>query len=145
MPEGRKIDTLIINVAECEPYITADHREALENSWDVLSGIYLVKDLLNIDRTLIAVEKNKPDVIKVLSEIAYSDTRDPENKVRVLPLKARYPRARKRFWFRPAPADDRPRQAAQRRRLSGNERHLHRLFVKISQNRDALGLQAHYG
>ena len=51
MPEGRKIDTLIINVAECEPYITADHREALENSWDVLSGIYLVKDLLNIDRT----------------------------------------------------------------------------------------------
>ena len=91
VPEGRKIDTLIINVAECEPYITADHREALENSWDVLSGIYLVKDLLNIDRTLIAVEKNKPDVIKVLSEIAYSDTRDPENKVRVLPLKARYP------------------------------------------------------
>ena len=85
VPEGRKIDTLIINVAECEPYITADHREALENSWDVLSGIYLVKDLLNIDRTLIAVEKNKPDVIKVLSEIAYSDTRDPENKVRVLP------------------------------------------------------------
>ena len=74
VPEGRKIDTLIINVAECEPYITADHREALENSWDVLSGIYLVKDLLNIDRTLIAVEKNKPDVIKVLSEIAYSDT-----------------------------------------------------------------------
>lgn len=67
-------------MAECEPYITADHREALENSWDVLSGIYLVKDLLNIDRTLIAVEKNKPDVIKVLSEIAYSDTRDPENK-----------------------------------------------------------------
>ena len=42
-----------------------------------------MKDLLNIDRTLIAVEKNKPDVIKVLSEIAYSDTRDPENKVRV--------------------------------------------------------------
>lgn len=37
------------------------------------------------------MEKNKPDVIKVLSEIAYSDTRDPENKVRVLPLKARYP------------------------------------------------------
>ena len=86
-----KVDYVLINAAECEPYITADHREALENSWDVLSGIYLVKDLLNIDRTLIAVEKNKPDVIKVLSEIAYSDTRDPENKVRVLPLKARYP------------------------------------------------------
>lgn len=91
VPPERKIDTLLVNVAECEPYITADHREALENSWAVLSGVYALKELLGIDRVIIAVEQNKPDVIQVLSEIAYSDTRDPENHVRVLPLKARYP------------------------------------------------------
>lgn len=91
VPPEKHIDTLLINVAECEPYITADHREALENSWAVLSGVYAVKELLQIDRVLIAVEENKPDVIETLTKIAESDTRDPENHVRVLPLKARYP------------------------------------------------------
>lgn len=91
VPPEKHIDTLLINVAECEPYITADHREALENSWAVLSGVYAVKELLQIDRVLIAVEENKPDVIETLTKIAESDTRDPENQVRVLPLKARYP------------------------------------------------------
>lgn len=91
IPKDKQVDTLLVNVAECEPYITADHREALENSWEVLSGIYTVKHLLGIQRVIIAVEDNKPDVIQVLSQIAENDTRDPENQVRVLPLKARYP------------------------------------------------------
>ena len=81
----------MVNVAECEPYITADHREAIENSWAVLSGVYALKELLGLERVIIAVENNKPDVIKVLRDIADSDARDPENHVRVLPLKARYP------------------------------------------------------
>ncbi len=91
VPEGKKIDTLLINMAECEPYITADHREALENSWEVMSGIYAVKELLEIDRVIIGVEDNKPDVIEVLSNIADNKTSDPDDTVRVLPLKARYP------------------------------------------------------
>ena len=40
VPAGKKIDTIIVNCAECEPFITADYREAMENSWDVLSGVY---------------------------------------------------------------------------------------------------------
>lgn len=91
IPQGRKIDTLIINAAECEPYITADHREALENSWAVMSGIYAVKRLLGIDRVIIGVEDNKPDVIETLRRIADSKTNDPDDAVRVLSLKARYP------------------------------------------------------
>lgn len=91
VPNGKTIDTLIINVAECEPYITADHREALENSWAVMSGVYAIKELLKIDRVIIGVENNKPDVIDVLREIADNQTSDPGNHVRVLPLKARYP------------------------------------------------------
>lgn len=91
VPEDKSIDTLIVNVAECEPYITSDHREALENSWAVLSGIYTVKQILKIKRVLIAVEENKPDVIKELEKIADNRTRDPKDEVRVFPLKTRYP------------------------------------------------------
>ncbi len=91
VPKDKNIDTLIVNVAECEPYITADNREAIENSWAVLSGVYAIRDLLNLDRVLIGVEENKPDVIKVLSKIADNDKLDPKDIVRVFPLRARYP------------------------------------------------------
>ncbi len=91
VPKDKHIDTLIVNVAECEPYITADHREALEDSWAVFSGVYAIRDLLKVDRVIIAVEDNKPDVIEVLSKIADNKTNDPEDRVRVLPLHARYP------------------------------------------------------
>ena len=62
----KNIDTLIINAAECEPYITADHREALENTKAVFSGINTVRKMLGIERAIIAVEDNKPDVIEAL-------------------------------------------------------------------------------
>ena len=91
VPEGKQIDTLIVNVAECEPYVTSDHREALENGKNVLEGIYKVKEILEVQRVLIAVEDNKPDVIQRLSEIAGDPQRDPLDQVRVLPLKSRYP------------------------------------------------------
>lgn len=91
VPKDKSVDTLIINAAECEPYITADNREALENPDDVLTGIYAIREYLGLDKTIIAVEDNKPEVIKVLSEIAENDERDPLNHVRVLKLKSQYP------------------------------------------------------
>lgn len=91
VPAGKKIDTIIVNCAECEPFITADCREAVENSWDVLSGVYALWEMLGADRVLIAVESNKPEAIRILTDIAESDSRDPENHVRVLKLKSRYP------------------------------------------------------
>lgn len=91
VPDGKNIDTLIVNVAECEPYVTSDHREALENGKNVLDGIYKVKEILDVHRVLIAVEDNKPDVIEKLREIADNTEMDPRDEVRVLPLKSRYP------------------------------------------------------
>ena len=87
VPEGRKIDTLIINVAECEPYITADHREALENGRNVLEGVYHVKEILGVQRVIIAVEDNKSEAIAILRrhlpdwpgvELAVLPTRYPQ-------------------------------------------------------------------
>lgn len=91
VPPDKEVDTLIINCAECEPYITADHREALENSWDIFSGIYAIKDIIGISRVIIGVEDNKPDVIEVLKKIADNPEYDPDDFVRILPLKASYP------------------------------------------------------
>ena len=89
--KGKPIDTLIVNCAECEPYITADHRECIEDSWDVFNGIYTVKKFVGAKNAYIAVENNKPDVIKVLLQIASDASRDPENRVRVTELKSVYP------------------------------------------------------
>lgn len=91
VPEGKEIDTLLINCAECEPYITADNREVIENSWAVMSGIYSVLEILGIERVIIGIENNKPEAIKILKEIADNEKYDPKDVVRVLPLKASYP------------------------------------------------------
>lgn len=91
VPKDKEIDTLLINCAECEPYITADHREVLENSWNIFSGIYAVKEILGVKRVIIGVESNKPDAIKLLKEIADNKTADPDDVVRVLTLKSGYP------------------------------------------------------
>lgn len=91
VPEGKNIDTLLINCAECEPYITADNREVIEYSWAVMSGVYSVLEILGIDRVIIGVENNKPEAIKILKEIADNEQYDPEDRVRILTLKASYP------------------------------------------------------
>lgn len=83
-------DVLIVNAAECEPYITSDHRTCLENFDDVIDGVYLVKKLLGLKEVIIAVEGNKPDAIEKLYEIA-TDKQDTDNTVRLMKLKTSYP------------------------------------------------------
>ncbi len=90
-PEAKeKIDTLIINAAECEPYITADVREIIENSWDILSGVYTVSELLGVKQALIAIEDNKPEAIEIMKNIAAKDD-DHGDIVKVVTLPSRYP------------------------------------------------------
>lgn len=84
------IDTLIINAAECEPYITADYRECIENTEDILNAVYLIKTLMGIRRVVIAVEDNKPKAFDALLAVA-ADRRDTDNSVRVMRLKSHYP------------------------------------------------------
>ena len=85
-----KVDTILINGAECEPYITVDYRECLENSWDILSSIYTLKELFGFKRVVIAAEDNKPEAFKVLKRIADQDLED-DNVVRLMTLKSKYP------------------------------------------------------
>lgn len=91
VPDDKNIDTLIVNVAECEPYVTCDHREALENGENLLAGIYKIKDILDVHRVIIAIEENKPDAIESLKKIADNPEKDPNDEVKVMTLKAMYP------------------------------------------------------
>ncbi len=90
-PKNRDaVDTIIINAAECEPYITADYRECMENSWGIVSGVQTVMEFLDAKQVIIAVEANKPDAIKELSAIAAGVSTEGR-EVYVQKLPARYP------------------------------------------------------
>lgn len=62
------IDTLVINAAECEPYITSDYREIMENSSDVIEGILLVQKYCGIPLCKVCIEDNKPEAIKLMQQ-----------------------------------------------------------------------------
>lgn len=63
-----KIDTLVINGAECEPYLSADYRLMIESADTIIDGILLVKNILNIDRVIIGIEDNKPQAIEIFRD-----------------------------------------------------------------------------
>lgn len=90
-PSGEtKIDTLIINAAECEPYITSDYRECVESLNDVVEGVYLIKEKLGIERAVIGVESNKPKAIELLMQVA-ADRRDKDDSIKIMKLPSKYP------------------------------------------------------
>ncbi len=99
VPEGKRIDTLLINAAECEPYLTADNREILENTWDVMSGIYAVKNFLGIPRVAIGVEANKPEAIETLTRIADASV-DEKDEVGVVTLPTSYPQGAEKILIK---------------------------------------------
>lgn len=86
VPKGKHVDTLIINTAECEPYITSDNRCAIEETDNIVNGLEAVKKWLGIHRVIVAVEGNKPDVIEKMTKAVANDS-----EVKVLTLRARYP------------------------------------------------------
>lgn len=90
IPEDKDIDTLIINAAECEPYITVDYRECIENAEDILKGVEILKDILGFKQVIIAIEDNKPKVFEIMKEIADRDN-DKDDAIKLMTLRSRYP------------------------------------------------------
>ncbi len=85
-PPEKKVDTLIVNGAECEPYLSSDHRLMLEHSAVVMDGVVLVKKALGISRVIIGIENNKMDAVEAMREQA---KKQEDVTVRALPM--RYP------------------------------------------------------
>jgi len=69
-PRGKTIDTVILNGAECEPYLTCDHRVMLERTADVVTGLRIAMAATGATRGLIAIEDNKPDAAEALGRAA---------------------------------------------------------------------------
>lgn len=85
----KHVDTLVINGAECEPYLTADYREMMEYPEDIIEGTRFVMETLGLKRSIIGIEGNKPAAIKRLDEIIKE--RSLGDKICVLKLGTSYP------------------------------------------------------
>ncbi|MFQ5841189.1 MAG: electron transport complex subunit RsxC [Thermodesulfobacteriota bacterium] len=85
-PKEKPIDTLIINGAECEPYLTADHRLMLEGAEDIIEGARIAMRVLGVKRGIIAIESNKPNAIDRMKGLT-----EGIPQLEVIALKVRYP------------------------------------------------------
>ena len=84
-PKDKKVHTVIINGAECEPYLTADHRLMLEHPDAIVEGAEMIRYALGADRLIIAIEENKPDAVESMRK-----TVEGKN-IEVAVLKTKYP------------------------------------------------------
>ncbi|MEG1524837.1 MAG: electron transport complex subunit RsxC [Clostridia bacterium] len=86
IPEGKTADTVILNGAECEPYLTADHRLMLETPERIVGGLRLILRATGVSRGVIAIESNKPDAIDSMTKAIAGVP-----GVEILMLKTKYP------------------------------------------------------
>ncbi len=85
-PKEKKIDTVIINGCECEPYLTCDHRQMLENADELIDGLKLIMKIVGAPKGLIGIETNKTDCITSLAEKTKSD-----NTIEIVAVETKYP------------------------------------------------------
>ncbi len=95
IPDGNKIRYLLINGAECEPYLTNDHRQMVEQTEALLYGAEIVRQKLGAEEIVIGVEKNKPDAIKALQDVI-----KPGQPIRVVPLEVKYPQGAEKMLIK---------------------------------------------
>ena len=88
LKDPSKVDTLVINIAECEPYITSDYRNVMEDGPDIIEGIDLVRKYVGkIGNVYIGVEDNKPKAIQRLQVLSQD-----KPYIKVFPMRSQYPK-----------------------------------------------------
>lgn len=88
-----EVDTLIVNGAECEPFITSDHRTMLENAQDIIDGMKVVMKYIGLKEGYIGIEENKPDAIALLDKMF---AEQGHTNMHTFKLQARYPKGAER-------------------------------------------------
>lgn len=86
-PPGNKAEYLLINGAECEPYLTSDYRIMLEYPEQILIGTKIMMKALGVDHAFVGIEENKPEAIKAMKKIASAGY----PQIKIVQLKKRYP------------------------------------------------------
>jgi electron transport complex protein RnfC len=93
-PKEKPIDVVILNGAECEPFLTSDHRLMLEKPKQIIEGLLILMRILNVSRGYIGIESNKPDAIEVMTKAAEG------TGVKVWPVKVKYPQGAEKMLIK---------------------------------------------
>ncbi len=95
IPDEQSISDLLINGAECEPYLTNDHRLMVERPETVLRGCEILRQQLGATRVAIGVEKNKPESIRKLQQFL-----TPDMPIDIVPLAVKYPQGAEKMLIK---------------------------------------------
>lgn len=94
-PKDKRIDVVILNGCECEPYLTRDYRFMIERPDDLISGLKLIMKALGVNRGVIGIEDNKPEAIELLlNKVKY------EHGLEVVSLKTKYPQGAEKMLIK---------------------------------------------
>ncbi len=94
-PKEKPIDVVILNGAECEPYLTSDHRLMLEKPKDIIEGLRILMRILGVKKGYIGIEANKPDAIETMQKAAAGAA-----DVDVVPVKVKYPQGAEKMLIK---------------------------------------------
>jgi electron transport complex protein RnfC len=94
-PKEKPIDTVIINGAECEPYLTADYRLMIEKPAEIIEGLKILMKTLGVSKGFVGIEDNKPDAITKMKEAAKA-----EPSVEVCALEVKYPQGAEKMLIK---------------------------------------------
>ena len=87
IPVGKKVNALVINGVECEPYLTSDYRLMMEMADRLLEGVMICRKVLEPEKVIIGVEANKLDAVDVLRKVIAENN----YPIEVMPLQMKYP------------------------------------------------------
>ena len=90
-----KVDTIIVNAAECEPYITSDHRLLLERPEEVVGGLKMLVKILGVQTAIIGMEENKADAFPGIEKLIAGDP-----VLKLYPLKCKYPQGAEKMLIK---------------------------------------------
>ena len=94
-PKEKPIDVVIINGAECEPYLTADYRLMIEKPKEIIEGLKILMKVLGVTKGYVGIENNKPDAVAKMSEAAKG-----EAGVEVMALEVKYPQGAEKMLIK---------------------------------------------
>lgn len=94
-PKEKPIDTVILNGAECEPYLTADHRLMVEHSQEIVEGLKIIMKTLGVNKGYIGIEENKPDALEKMREVV-----SKESNIEIRSLEVKYPQGAEKMLIK---------------------------------------------
>ena len=94
-PKEKKIDAILINGAECEPYLTADYRLMVEKPKEVIEGLKITMRIRGVQKGYVGIEDNKPEAIARMKEAAVS-----EPNISIITCEVKYPQGAEKMLIK---------------------------------------------